>query len=339
MENARRIILEFMEKTRLADRFPTITVASAVEAKVRETFKSWELNITDETAEEYIIVGLEMCYAAYQHTPHAVQIAMALFSICVAMLDDVVGTDIQSMREFVPSICRGKPQLHPLLTHFVECADMITQYLPNYTANMIHCGLMAYVNEELNVKDNGSQLVLKPDTSSYIEYSRYKSGVPEPYAASMWPRSICPDVNEYIQAFPWVSSHHTVWEAWSNWIVPRDALRFVDGVKYVLSVLTPSIEVLTTTTVINSDLMSYYKELLDSDEATYVTRYAQLNGKTVEAAAGDLSERLVSIIERIRNILGDGQAREAWEDFASGYVHFHIFCPRYRLKEVIPEYF
>ena len=85
--------------------------------------------------------------------------------------------------------------------------------------------------------------------------------------------------------------------------------------------------------------MSYYKELLDRDEATYVTRYAQLNGKTVEAAAGDLSERLVSIIERIRNILGDGQAREAWEDFASGYVHFHIFCPRYKLKEVIPEYF
>ena len=84
--------------------------------------------------------------------------------------------------------------------------------------------------------------------------------------------------------------------------------------------------------------MSYYKEVLEEDGTAYVARYAQLNGKTVEAAASELSERIVSIIERIRNILGDGRAREAWEDFASGYVHFHL-CPRYKLKEIIPEYF
>ena len=202
MENARRIILAFLEKTRLADRFPPRTAPPAVETKVRETVKSWKLGITDEMTDKYTVVGLEMGYAAYQHTPHTVQIAVSLFTSCLTMFDDAAGANMQSMQEFIPRICRGKPQLHPLLTHLIECADVITQYLPNYTANMIHSGLMAFVNEEISGRENENQLTLKPDASNFIEYSRYKSGIPEPYAASIWPASICPDVSEYIQAFP-----------------------------------------------------------------------------------------------------------------------------------------
>ena len=201
-ENCRRIILDFLERTHLADRFPPRTAPPAVEAKVRETVKSWKLDITDEMANKYIVVGLDIGYAAYQHTPHIVQIAMSLFTFCVTMFDDSVGVDAQALQEFVPRICHGKPQLHPILTHLLECADMITQQLPNYTANTIHSGLMAFVNEELSGRDDGYQIALKPDACTYIEYSRYKNGLPEPFAACIWPMSMCPDVNEYIQAFP-----------------------------------------------------------------------------------------------------------------------------------------
>ena len=90
----------------------------------------------------------------------------------------------------------------PEVTHLLECADMITQQLPSYTANTIHSGLMAFVNEELSGRDDGYQIALKPDAYTYIEYSRYKNGLPEPFAACIWPMSMCPDVNEYIQAFP-----------------------------------------------------------------------------------------------------------------------------------------
>lgn len=85
--------------------------------------------------------------------------------------------------------------------------------------------------------------------------------------------------------------------------------------------------------------MSFYKELREEDEGAYIVRYAQLNRKSIEDSVDDLVEKIIATTGRIRNILGEGRAREAWENFASGFVHFGLFCPRYRWKEVVPEYF
>lgn len=191
-----------MEKTRFSDRFPPRNAPPAVEAKVRETVKSWKLDIKDEMVDKCITVGLDIGYAAYQHTPHAVQIAVSLFTFCVTMFDDAAEADMQAMQEFIPRMCKGKPQLHPLLDRLVECTDMLTQYLPEYTANMMHTGVMAFFNEELSGRKDASRLTLKPEAGTYIEYSRYKNGLPEVYAACMWPLTVCPEVNEYLQAFP-----------------------------------------------------------------------------------------------------------------------------------------
>ncbi|KAK7692764.1 hypothetical protein QCA50_004397 [Cerrena zonata] len=85
-----------------------------------------------------------------------------------------------------------------------------------------------------------------------------------------------------------------------------------------------------------SDLLSSYKEALEQDDGCYLGRYARMHGKTLEQSVNDLAEQVISLTERIRKILGEGRAREAWEDFASGYVHFSLFSPRYRWKEVVP---
>ena len=200
--NARRVVLDFLQRTRFPDRFPPRTAPPAVETKVRETVKSWKLDITDQIADQYIVVGLDIGYAAYQHTPYEIQIDMTLFTFCATMFDDAVGTDMNAMREFIPRICRGKPQLHPILSHFVDYADKLTGYLPDYTANMVHTGMMAFANEELCGWKDANQMTLKAEASNYIEYSRYKNGISEPYAACIWPSELCPEVSEYIQAFP-----------------------------------------------------------------------------------------------------------------------------------------
>ena len=85
--------------------------------------------------------------------------------------------------------------------------------------------------------------------------------------------------------------------------------------------------------------MSYYKEVVENDEGCYVRRYGQLYRKTLEQSIEDLVEKIVSTTERIRKILGEGPAREAWEDFASGFVHFGLYCLRYMWESVVPEYF
>lgn len=87
-----------------------------------------------------------------------------------------------------------------------------------------------------------------------------------------------------------------------------------------------------------SDLFSFYKEELSGDQGNLVHRYARIHGKTVQQSLEDISSRLVFRDATVKAILGDGKAREAWELFTSGYIQFHILCPRYKLRAVLPEY-
>ena len=45
----------------------------------------------------------------------------------------------------------------------------------------------------------------------------------------------------------------------------------------------------------------------------------------------------IDAVDRIRSILGEGPARNAWESFAGGYINYHIYAPRYRLNEVLSD--
>ena len=46
-------------------------------------------------------------------------------------------------------------------------------------------------------------------------------------------------------------------------------------------------------------------------------------------------EEAVVTAQNVREMLGSGKARDAWERFVKGYLAYHILNPRYRLKEVL----
>ena len=199
---ARGFVLDFLQRTRFPDRFPPRTPPTNVEARTREEIKSWHLDVPEEEYEKRLVVGLDIGYAAYQHTSYDVQVAMALFTFCATMFDDAIGPDMKAMQEFIPRICTGQPQLHVILTQFIRSASLVRGYLPDYTANMVHTCMMAYANEEVCGWKDANTLDLRPEAGNYIDYSRYKNGISEPYAACIWPSTMFPDVKEYIQAFP-----------------------------------------------------------------------------------------------------------------------------------------
>ena len=92
-------------------------------------------------------------------------------------------------------------------------------------------------------------------------------------------------------------------------------------------------------TCLISDLFSFYKESLEEDQGNYLHQYARTYNKTTEEVVDDILAKTLTSNEKVRRILGEGKAREAWESFASGYTHYHLYCPRYKLSEVVPEYF
>lgn len=198
----RRYTLDFFQKTRLTERFPPRSRPVVVETTVREATRAWKLDISDEVYEKCIVVGLDMGYASYQHAPHALQIAVALVTFCATMFDEAVVGDVQAMREFCPRLCTGQPQLHPILTRFVEAGGVLRGFLPDYTANMVYPCLMAFANEELFCWGGANEITLHPEGANYIDYSRFKSGLPEAFVVCIWPRSMFPEVGEYVQALP-----------------------------------------------------------------------------------------------------------------------------------------
>ena len=80
--------------------------------------------------------------------------------------------------------------------------------------------------------------------------------------------------------------------------------------------------------------MSFYKEEQDGEVASYIHARARVTGKTLIATLYDVIDKVVAAAERIRRILGDGEARKAWDSVERGYIGFHIESPRYRLQEV-----
>lgn len=57
--------------------------------------------------------------------------------------------------------------------------------------------------------------------------------------------------------------------------------------------------------------------------------------KSHEETLRDVVNETVAAVKRIRNVLGEGEAREAWESFAGGYLTFHAASPRYHLEDLI----
>lgn len=195
--------MKYLQTTRCAERFPPNTPPPIVEQKVTEVINSWNLPIPKEKSDKYRICGIHFGYAPYQHTPYEVQIASALFTFCTTIYDDAA-LDIEAMREFVPRWCEGKPQLDPFLDRFVETTMALREFFPPYAANTICSSTMEYGTEEVYNVDEAPDAEFTPDSWQYIEYARLKGGIAEPYAILIWPKSICPNVSEWLQALPYV---------------------------------------------------------------------------------------------------------------------------------------
>lgn len=198
----RRAIMSFLEKTGVAAHFPPRSPPQYVETKVREIIQSWELDISKDKYEKTIVTGLHLGCAPFRHVSDEFQIALSLFSFCVVVFDDATLVEPNTVREFVPRFCDRKAQLAPVHNCFVEAANDLRQFLHEYGANTAHSALLMFANEELRHAQHPKQLTMQPYAGGYIEYSRYKNGIPEPYAFGIWPRDICDNTEDYIQAIP-----------------------------------------------------------------------------------------------------------------------------------------
>ncbi|KAH9944601.1 isoprenoid synthase domain-containing protein [Amylocystis lapponica] len=137
--------------------------------------------------------------------------------------------------------------------------------------------------------------VLSTQALSFVEYRRDSSGISDAYASFIWEKSRFPDVQVYIRVLPDVGKY----------------------INYV------------------NDILSFYKEELAGETGNYIHDRATISRKTAHETLHEVIDETVDALCRVRDVLGEGEARDAWENFARGYIGFHTGSPRYRLQEII----
>ena len=80
--------------------------------------------------------------------------------------------------------------------------------------------------------------------------------------------------------------------------------------------------------------MSYYKEQLGNESATYVQERAAASSKSVSDVLRDMVAETAAAVRNADAILLGDREKEAWSSFMQGFFRFHVWCKRYRLDEL-----
>ncbi|KAH9949259.1 hypothetical protein B0H21DRAFT_145454 [Amylocystis lapponica] len=142
-------------------------------------------------------------------------------------------------------------------------------------------------------------VVLSTKALPFVEYRRALTGISDAYAAFIWEKSRFPDVQVYIGVLPDV----------------RIYLHYVN------------------------DILSFYKEELAGETGNYIHDRATVSGSTAHETLREVIDETVAASCRVRDGLGEGEARDVWESFTRRYIGFHLICPRYRLQEIIEPHY
>lgn len=198
----RGLLLQFFQKVGILERFRFCGVDDALKKPFFSAVSDWSLSMTEEQLQRYATVGLTIAATAYRHTPHDVQLAIALYTFFVPIIDDEGILSYDVIRQFPARLFDGSPQLHPVLVHLVDNLASMRQLFPVYSATVITADTIAFVNAEMQVRDDGEVDIRRDVSTEYVDYIRLKTGLGEAYAAFIWPRSMFPEIKRYIQTLP-----------------------------------------------------------------------------------------------------------------------------------------
>ncbi|PCH34391.1 terpenoid synthase [Wolfiporia cocos MD-104 SS10] len=243
----------------------------------------------------YIITGIMLTITAYSHiTDFETKVQIALFTTFIIAMDDPAVLDSIACREFHQAICFGTVQKESGLFNKF---NKILQSMWGHYPTFTANTIYASALRFVNaaiLEKESAGTALSSDSLPYVEYKRSMTATTEAYACFIWEKSKFPDVKVYMQAIPDVTLY----------------------VSYV------------------NDILSFYKEELAGEEDNYIHERATISGKSVIHTLQDVINDTVAAVGRIRDVLGEGEARDAFESFAAGYIGVHTETPRYRLKEI-----
>ncbi|KAH9944603.1 isoprenoid synthase domain-containing protein [Amylocystis lapponica] len=244
----------------------------------------------------HVVTAITLTITAYAHiTAIETKLSIALFTVIILSLDDPEIMDSVASHEFHYKFCAGGLQNDPGL--FGQLVKLLREMWEHYP-RFSASAISSSALQFVNMtllENETKNAVLSADARPFLEHRRTLSATAEAYTCFIWENAKFPDVTAFMQAIP-------------------DTMLYVGYV---------------------NDILSFYKEELAGETGNYIGDRASLSGKMPLEILQEVIDDTVAAVERIREILGEGPARDAWEGFAAGYISVHTMSPRYRLQEII----
>ncbi|KAH9830403.1 isoprenoid synthase domain-containing protein [Rhodofomes roseus] len=249
----------------------------------------------DGAGHPHVTTGIVVAETSYSHHSIDVQVAVALYTAVLTAFDNPDFFRVASAHRFPQMLCDGSAQQDQGLIG--ELARLLVDIGRMFPAFGTNCIIAGTLRWFAGemIGSSSAPLSLESLSTSFIDFHRNMNGNPDAYVAFVWSKEDFPDETSYIHIFP-------------------EACIYMNQV---------------------NDILSFYKEELAGETSSYIHSRARVTGKTMYETLGEVIEEVVVAVERIREHLGQGPARDAWDNFEAGYVWFHILDPRYRLQEIL----
>ncbi|KZT73357.1 terpenoid synthase [Daedalea quercina L-15889] len=244
----------------------------------------------------YVVPATILTITAYAHiTDMETKVLITVFTTFIAIMDDPAFFDGLTPADFHRNMCAGVVQRDPGLLG--EFTKVLERMWDHYPGFTANTIFTSALRFiNASVMENEWQgETFCLAARPFVEYKRSMTATTEAYACFIWPKSQFPDYRTYVQAIP-------------------------DTMLYVSKV---------------NDVLSFYKEELAGEKDNYIHERAMATGRSTSMVLREVIDETVAAVRRVRYVLGDTDARAAWENFAAGYIRVHTDNPRYRLKDIL----
>ncbi|KAK7008123.1 terpene synthase [Favolaschia claudopus] len=285
-----------------ADEVPSANSLAALTQVTGEEILSW--NVDDGQDGKIYISMVEKAASSIEVElqfcyPHHTLEAKAAFTLTAWFFFYVDDfATMQSLEDCQRRLVLGLPQEDPVLVHLPDVLGKLYDHWDPVCANTMACSALDLINGTiLEKRREVCAMSVHHSAHSWPKYLRSKSGIGAAAACAIFPQVPHPDISEFIQAIPDIAE----FEAFAN------------------------------------DILSFYKEELAGETASYVHIRAKITSRHPKQVLVEMIQEVGDLHTRITAILQDhAEALVAWKAFETGYIEsaWHFTLRRFRLAEL-----
>ncbi|EMD37274.1 hypothetical protein CERSUDRAFT_113927 [Gelatoporia subvermispora B] len=297
---ATREAIHYLLKSFNINKLPHFERDAALEDRLDEIVQSYA---GMKPTRLHMITGSLMSSVAYCHIKSfEARVFISVYTMLLSMLDCPEVFESLASHNFHHDLLSGTVQRgDDMLGQLAKLLSTAWDHFPQFSASAIMSSTLDFLNMCFveNTTD-GTLVSASADSLPFIEYRRvYGTGISAAFAVFIWEKDQFPDEKTFLQAMP-------------------DIMAFLPYI---------------------NDIMSFYREESVGEEGTYITDRAYASGKSHLEVLRDVVDDTVAVASRVRKLLGEGPARDAWDVFVKNYIAFHVSTPKYRLREIMDVHY